>query len=523
VAGRFLPQCSLAFGIKLIIDVPMTLLRRRLRNPWIYVLLVLVCFLFVTRNRRSHVPDTGVFRSVRQEGCELVVKGSSDGLLLKGTLLTPSGLVDDGYVLVQSDRIAGVGMGYKARSDMADVTIVDCTGSIVSPGFINLHEHIEFSIISPFEDFGERVKHRHDWRTGARNNTPRKALIEEDMIGNSIKWGEIRHVFSGTTSIVGGGMATGLARNLDFAVGLEAGLVSPPDIWEVFPLDDGEGMLRRGDCDYGPNAIDHERASKYYKFIAHVAEGIDEEAANEFRCLSDENYDNLPMPTGGGLSTDIIAPNLVLVHALGLSEADFDLVAERGAHIIWSPRSNMFLYGNTLNVSYLLEAGVNVAIGTDWLPSGSATMGREAICAASVTRQLFGRSLEPKAIWEMMTINAARAAGFEQHLGSLEAGKLADIVVFKGTSGDPHSQAIFSPADNIELVLRGGHTLLADDRLRDFVSPSCEEVQFDRSLKRACIADELGSSFADFAASLTGIYPAILPRIPPLEPSCHMP
>ncbi|ETS74899.1 hypothetical protein PFICI_13383 [Pestalotiopsis fici W106-1] len=501
----------------------MTLVRRRAKALWIYAIII-VFFAFCLFLARRFLPNSSfsniLFGSVSHGGCKIITKGNYDKLILKGVVLTPKGPLQDGYVLVESGKVAEVGTSYSSESQDTLITVVDCANSVISPGFINLHEHLTYSIVSPFKDLGERVSHRHDWRVGARNRTIREALVAEDMIGDSIKWGELRHLFSGTTSVVGGGMVTGLVRNLDFASGLEAGLLDAPSVWDVFPLDDADGILRNNDCDYGPEAIDRQRAEKYHRYLAHVGEGVDDEAANEFRCLSDETYDSLPMPGGGGLSTDIIAPNLAMVHALGLSASDFDLVAKRGAHIIWSPRSNMFLYGKTLNITYLLEAGINVALGTDWLPSGSATMSREAHCAALATQQLYGRHLEAKTIWEMMTINAARAASFEQHIGSLEVGKLADIVIFTESTGDVYSQAVFGSTENIEMVLRGGRVLLVGDKLGGLSSSHCEPVQIGRSRKAICIADELGLSYAEFAASLAGFYPAALPSIPPYEPLC---
>ncbi|KAI3326428.1 hypothetical protein HD806DRAFT_487227 [Xylariaceae sp. AK1471] len=342
-------------------------------------------------------------------------------------------------------------------------------------------------------------------------------------------WGELRHIFSGTTSIVGGMMVPGLACNLDFADGLEDGLDGPIAVYNVFPLDDPFGIQRNGDCDYGPNPIDRDTAAHFHRFLAHIGEGVDAEAANEFICLSNLTFDTISAYAGGGLSTDIIAPNVALIHALGLSPEDYDMVAARGAKIVWSPRSNVYLYGKTLNASYLLDAGITVALGTDWLPSGSATMAREAVCGASVMNESYGIELEPKVLWEMATINGAIVAGFEDYLGSLEVGKLGDIVVFGGGAHngehdldpvDPFGQAIFAPQEKIELVLRGGKILLANSEVKDLTTGTCELVAFGESDKVVCIADELGSSFKEFKALMQGVYPVVLPGIPPYEPTC---
>lgn len=459
--------------------------------------------------------------AVADASCRVTSTGTADGLLLKGTVLTSDGAVTNGRVLVQAGKIAYAGAQCGLRSEPQDITVVECTGSVISPGFINTHEHIEYSTVTPLEDIGERVDHRHDWRRGLRGNTMRPAPVNGSAV-EATAWGELRHIFSGTTSIVGGAMVPGLTRNLDFVAGLEAGILSPVATWDIFPLNDARGILRNGDCDYGPNMTNTEAAAKLYRYMAHIGEGVDAEAANEFRCLSDKTYDTTPQQGGGGLSTDIIRPNLALIHALGLSEADFDLVAEREASVVWSPRSNVFLYGKTLNVTYLLDAGITVALGTDWLPSGSATMTREAVCGFSATQTSYGTTLDTKTIWEMMTINAAKVAGFEQHVGSLGVGKVADMAIFGGRGqDDPFAQAVFSDPVDIELVLRGGKVLLADERLDGLAKGLCEPAAFGNVTKTVCVEEELGRSLAAFEASLGGVYPAILPGVPEGEPSCE--
>lgn len=452
--------------------------------------------------------------------CNVTKTGNAHELLLKGTVLTSNGALCHSNVLIHSGRIAYVGSGRELQYMIRDATVIDCSGDVISPGFINTHEHIGYSTVSPLDDIGERANARHDWRVGARNFTRRPAPVNGSEF-DATKWGELRHIFSGTTSSVGGDMVPGLTRNLDYASGLEDGLYAPTSTYDIFPLNDAVGILRNGDCDYGPAAVTQDEAGRLYRYLAHVGEGVDAEAANEFQCLSNVTFDTVPLLQGGGLSTDIITPNLALIHASALTEADFDLVAARGAMVVWSPRSNVFLYGKTLNVTYLLDAGITVALGTDWLPSGSATMGREAVCGRDVTKTSYGFDLSSQTLWEMMTINAAKVAGFEHQLGSLEVGKLADIVVFSGSpEKDAYARAVYAPAEDIELVMRGGKILVAGQGLQKLATSECEEAMFGSVEKTICVASEVNSTFAEFEKALSGVYPAILPGVPAKEPTC---
>ena len=137
--------------------------------------------------------------------CNVTTFGSPNEYLLKGTVLTSSGALCGSHVLVHSGRIAYVGSGWGLKSILKhkNATVIDCTGSVISPGFINTHEHIAYSTITPLPDIGERTNQRHDWRVGARNFTLRSAPVNGTE-GDATKWGELRHIFSGTTSIAGG-------------------------------------------------------------------------------------------------------------------------------------------------------------------------------------------------------------------------------------------------------------------------------------------------------------------------------
>ncbi|KAK7215379.1 hypothetical protein V2G26_003382 [Clonostachys chloroleuca] len=155
--------------------------------------------------------------STTNADCTVVHQGSSQDVLFVGTVLTSEGPLDPGYILVQSGRIVRMGNDAACRA-IGEASVVECKGSVISPGFINTHEHIDCSTINPFPTTGTLYDHRHEWRVGL-NDRPMLPAPVNGSETDAVKWGELRHIFSGTTSIVGNHMAPGLARNLDFVSG----------------------------------------------------------------------------------------------------------------------------------------------------------------------------------------------------------------------------------------------------------------------------------------------------------------
>ena len=71
---------------------------------------------------------------------------------------------------------------------------------------------------------------------------------------------------------------------------------------------------------------------------------------------------------------DVTESNGAYIHAIGLKAIDAVELAVGSTSVVWSPRSNISLYGNTAQVTLLDTVGVRLAMGTDWTPSGSASM-----------------------------------------------------------------------------------------------------------------------------------------------------
>ena len=123
-------------------------------------------------------------------------------------------------------------------------------------------------------------------------------------------------------------------------------------------------------------------------WIVHLAEGVrDGERERGDPFSSRHEFDVIR-------SLGLLTHATVIIHGTGLERTDFAAMHDAGAKLVWSPLSNLLLYGHTANVYDALAEGVNVALGTDWTPSGSPTLLDELKVAdiALRDRRVLGRS-----------------------------------------------------------------------------------------------------------------------------------
>src|SRR5262249_838975 len=155
-------------------------------------------------------------------------------------------------------------------------------------------------------------------------------------------------------------------------------------------------------------------------------EGIDDAAHNHFLALQVDP------------DTWAINDNLIGIHCVALTPADFAIMAQRGASMVWSPLSNLLLYGQTADVAAAKRAGLRIGLGADWPTTGSRNLLGE-LKAAKAHSDVLGGAFSDEELVAMATVNPARMLGWSRVLGSLEPGKYADVVVFDGVSGDPYT------------------------------------------------------------------------------------
>jgi len=141
-----------------------------------------------------------------------------------------------------------------------------------------------------------------------------------------------------------------------------------------------------------------------------------------------QHHDVLPLHRLRDL--DLLNSRLLAVHMTQLSSEDIDQLAQTGVHVVHCPQSNLKLASGICPLDALLEAGVNVALGTDGAASNNdLDLLSEAQTAALLAKGISGnpQAVDAFQALEMLTINGAKALGIDQLTGSIEVGKAADL------------------------------------------------------------------------------------------------
>jgi 5-methylthioadenosine/S-adenosylhomocysteine deaminase len=191
----------------------------------------------------------------------------------------------------------------------------------------------------------------------------------------------------------------------------------------------------------------------------------------------------------------LLGKRTLLAHCVHLSDPEIERLAETGTSVAHCPTSNLKLSSGVARVADMLSAGVNVALGTDGPASNNdLNLFQEAQLAALIQKGVTGNPtvLPAEKVVAMMTIDGARAVGLDDRLGSLEAGKLADITVLDFDSAnltpcyDLYSHLVYAASGsdvchviiNGKLVMKDRQVLTLDEaRVKSEVRQIAQEIR----------------------------------------------
>jgi len=361
-----------------------------------------------------------------------------DYTLAGGTLVSPGKKAYTGDLNIQNGRIAS------RRGQLS----VDLRGqSYVYPSLINTHDHLQGNYrpaVGPQQ--GDFYLTWLPWDKDLKASETykeRSQLTREDLYALS----GYKCLFSGVTTVndhFPQKINSAILPTLPIRAILEYGLAHECSSYD---LKWGDGI-----------EIEHKRAvDNKWPFITHLCEGFDEESMGGIETLE---------------KLGVLDNHCLLVHCISLSDADIEKAAKAGVSVSWCGFSNMFMFNVTAKVRKMIKAGVNVTIGTDSSATGSANLLAEIKYDRDLYRSMYGEDLPAEKMFEMVTRNAAKAFWMDDRIGTLDEGKLGDILVLKAGNDDPYENFVNASMENIELLILAGTPIYGETRFLDILGGS---------------------------------------------------
>jgi cytosine/adenosine deaminase-related metal-dependent hydrolase len=356
-----------------------------------------------------------------------------------------------GKVWIGDDgRIAAVTRGTKKGPPGFDGgPTIDVGSHLVVPGFIDLHSHLAYATLPLWAEPNrtQPFAHHNIWPsrpTYTQDVTwPASAFVEaapEELLA----YAEIRALIGGTTSIQGSP-----PRN------------RPIDGWLVRNVED-ETL---GDL-LGHNQVLASTLTMTLEQLGDRAEKMRDGATLFYHCSEGQHGSLVLREYTDARTTGCLQRRMVAIHTNALQSSDYNKWSDVGS-IVWSPFSNLWLYGSTTKVPAAISRKIRVCLGSDWGPSGTRNVLGE-LKVASLWSKREQWNLSPFDLVKMITANPGdvleQAWGIQ--LGRLQSEAMGDLVVISAAqNAKPFDRILAATEEDVQLVVVGGRPLYGTPQL----------------------------------------------------------
>jgi 5-methylthioadenosine/S-adenosylhomocysteine deaminase len=424
-----------------------------------------------------------------------------DLLITNATIVTMDParrIIEDGIIAVRGDTIAFVGTGAELRTQamkgfMGKETI-DAKGALVLPGFINGHTHVPMTLLRGLHDdvtLDDWLR-KYIFPAEAKN-------VTEDFVRWGTRLAAAEQIRSGVTTFADMYYFEDAVAEETKAAGMRGVLgetfldfPAPDNKTNAAMLEYTEKFLKRWQNDplihaaAAPHSIytcsqktlqdSAALARKYHApILIHLAEMKKE--------LDDSLKQNGLTPVQYVEKLGVLGPDVVAAHCIFVDEKDRKILANHQVGCVHNPSSNMMLASGVAPVIEERAAGIAVGLGTDG-PAGSNNdldLMEEMDLAAKLQKitKMDPRALGAKSVVEMATIEGARALHMEKQIGSLEAGKKADIILI--SLDEPNAVPMYEiyaqlayalKGSDVETVVIGGRIVMRNKKLLTLNEPA---------------------------------------------------
>ena len=340
-----------------------------------------------------------------------------------------------------------------APNNSGNAIVVDLKGkSCIYPSLINTHDHLQGNYrpaIGP-----PKGTYYLTWQPWDSDLKASATFAERSMLSREELYilSSYKCIFSGVTTVndhFPHAINREILPTLPIRAIMEYGLAHEATSYD---LNWGDGIKE-----------EHGKAVKNnWPFITHLCEGFDEESMHSLETLE---------------KLGVLDKHCLFVHCISVSDEDIKKMARAGVSISICSTSNMLMFNVTAKIRKMIKAGLNLTIGTDSAASGPANLLEEIKNLRRLYQNMYGEDLNPRMIFNMVTINAAKAFWMQDRIGSLEAGKLGDVLILKARHDDPYENLALASMEDIELLTLEGKPIYGELRFLDiFASARNENV-----------------------------------------------
>ncbi len=411
----------------------------------------------------------------------------ADIIILDGTVLTmdpKNNVIEKGTVVIKENKIIAVGGPELAKQYQAK-KVLDVDGDIVMPGLINTHTHASMTVFRSLADDVPDRLHRYIFPLENK-------MVSRDMVRIGANLANIEMIKGGVTTYVDMYyFEDEVAKTVD-KIGLRAVLgesVIQFPVADAKNADEGinyavnfikeyQGHPRITPA-FAPHAP-YTNTTEHLQKIAKLSLELDAPVMIHL-AETDREQEEIAKRTGGKspiqYMADIGALNhkVIAAHAIMVDEKDIDLLKQYDVGVAHNISANTKSAKGVAPVTTMLAKGVRIGLGTDGPMSSNTLTTMNELNLVGKIHKLENKdrsAMPPLTVIEMATMGSAKALHMEDKLGSLEAGKLADIIVVDTKA--PNMVPMYSPyaalvyganGGNVRHTIVDGNILMEDRKL----------------------------------------------------------
>ncbi|MBN2468786.1 MAG: amidohydrolase [Deltaproteobacteria bacterium] len=404
-------------------------------------------------------------------------------VLIKGgvilTLNPADEIIEEGYLLLQEDKIEKVGGRREAPPDHAVDRIIDASDSLIMPGLVNTHTHAAMACFRGLADDLSLKTWLDDYIFPVESR-----FVNPEFVYKGTLLAGLEMIRSGTTTMCDGYFFEEAAAQAVMDVGLRAivgkGVIDFPTPDTPDPaLNIAHGKRFLEQCPSnsritpalfchsaytcGPETLQKAKEvcrSSSIPFLIHLAETEDEirEIRNRYGVSVVRHLDRL----------GVLDEGTIAAHCVWVAANEFSLVAKKRVRIAHCPESNMKLASGVAPIPDFLQNGIPVGLGTDGCASNNNLDMLSEMDTAAKIHKLCRKDptvMDAKTVVRMATRGGAEVVGLDKEIGSLEPGKKADIIILD--LKQPHMTPIYNYYSHL-VYSASGHdvvTVLIDGRV----------------------------------------------------------